>query len=71
MAFDSLQEKLTKSLRNIQGKGKITEKNIEDTLEDIRVALLEADVNYRVVNDFLMEVRTESLGKDVMNSVEP
>ncbi len=71
MAFDSLQEKLTKSLRNIQGKGKITEKNIEDTLEDIRVALLEADVNYRVVNDFLKEVRTESLGKDVMNSVEP
>ena len=71
MAFDSLQEKLTKSFRNLQGKGKITEKNIEDTLQEVRVALLEADVNYRVVNDFLKKVKEDSLGKDVINAVEP
>lgn len=71
MAFDSLQEKLTKSFRNLQGKGKITEKNIEDTLQEVRVALLEADVNYRVANDFLKRVKDKSLGKDVINAVEP
>ena len=71
MAFDSLQDKLTKSLRNIQGKGKLTEKNMEDTLRDIRVALLESDVNYGVVKDFLEKVRTKSLGQDVLNSVDP
>ena len=71
MAFDSLQEKLTKSFRNLQGKGKIKEKNIEDTLQEVRVALLEADVNYRVVNDFLKKVKEDSLGKDVINAVEP
>ena len=71
MAFDSLQEKLTKTFRNLQGKGKITEKNIEDTLQEIRVALLEADVNYRVVSDFLNKVKNKALGMDVLNSVEP
>ena len=71
MAFDSLQEKLTKTLRNIQGKGKISERNIDETLQDIREALLEADVNYRVVSDFLKKVRDESLGMDVLNSLEP
>ena len=47
--FDSLQEKLTKSLRNIQGKGRLSERNMEDTLKEIRIALLESDVNYTVV----------------------
>lgn len=71
MAFDSLQDKLTKSLRNIQGKGKLSEKNMEDTLREIRVALLESDVNYGVVKDFLERIRQESLGQDVLNSVDP
>ena len=71
MAFDSLQEKLTKALRNIQGKGKLSERNMEETLESIRVALLESDVNYSVVKNFLDKVRHESLGQDVLNSVEP
>ena len=69
--LDSLQEKLTKALRNIQGKGKLSERNMEDTLKEIRVALLESDVNYNVVKDFLQTVRLESLGQDVLNSVEP
>ena len=71
MAFDSLQEKLTKTLRNIQGKGKLSERNMEETLQEIRVALLESDVNYKVVKDFLEQIRQESIGQDVLNSVEP
>ena len=69
--FDSLQEKLTKTLRNVQGKGKLSERNMEETLKEIRVALLESDVNYKVVKDFLEKVRQESIGQDVLNSVEP
>ena len=67
--FDSLQEKLTKTLRNVQGKGKLSERNMEETLKEIRVALLESDVNYKVVKDFLEKVRQESIGQDVLNSV--
>ena len=71
MAFDSLQEKITKSFRDIQGKGKLTEKNMEDTLKEIRVALLEADVNYGVVKNFLKNVQEKSIGQDVLNSINP
>ena len=69
--LDSLQEKLTKTLRNIQGKGKLSERNMEDTLKEIRVALLESDVNYGVTKNFLETIRQESIGQDVLNSVEP
>ena len=69
--FDNLQEKLTKTLRNIQGKGKLSERNMEETLKEIRVALLESDVNYKVVKDFLEKIRQESIGQDVLNAVEP
>lgn len=71
MAFDSLQERLTKTLRNIEGKGKLSERNMEDTLKEIRVALLESDVNYGVVRSFLDRVRKEAVGQDVLNSVDP
>lgn len=71
MAFDNLQEKLTKTLRNIQGKGRLSERNMEETLKEIRVALLESDVNYNVVKEFLEKVKEESLGQDVLNAVEP
>ena len=69
--FDSLQEKLTKTLRNVQGKGRLSERNMEETLKEIRIALLESDVNYQVVKDFLERIRQESIGQDVLNSVEP
>ena len=69
--LDSLQEKLTHTLRSIQGKGKLSERNMEDTLKEIRVALLESDVNYTVVKNFLETIRQESIGQDVLNSVEP
>ena len=69
--LDNLSEKLTKVLRNIQGKGKLSERNMEETLNEIRIALLESDVNYTVTKNFLETVRLESIGKDVLNSVEP
>ena len=69
--FDSLQDKLTKTLRSVQGKAKLSERNMEDTLKEIRIALLESDVNYQVVKDFLERVRQESIGQNVINSVEP
>ena len=71
MGFDSLQEKLTKSFRNLQGKGHLTEKNMEETLQEIRTALLEADVNYNVVKQFLVRVKEESIGQNVLTAVDP
>lgn len=71
MAFDSLQDRLTKSLRNIAGKGKLSERNMEDTLKEIRVALLESDVNYGVVQSFLNSIRKEAAGQDVLNAIDP
>lgn len=71
MAFDNLQEKLTKTLKKLQGKGKLSTKNMEETLKDIRLALLEADVNYGVVKDFLNKVQHQALGQEVLTSLEP
>ncbi|MBQ6221416.1 MAG: signal recognition particle protein [Solobacterium sp.] len=71
MAFDSLSERLNKSMRNIIGKGKLTDANMEDMLKEVRLALLEADVNYRIVKEFLDDVRNKARGEDVINSVEP
>ena len=71
MAFDTLQDKLTKTLRNIEGKGKLSERNMEDTLKELRIALLDSDVNYTVVQNFLNDVRQEAVGQDVLNSIDP
>ncbi len=71
MAFDSLSKKISKTLRNISGKGQLTEKNMEGMLKEVRLALLEADVNYRVVKDFLVRIKEKSLGEDVLSAVEP
>ena len=71
MAFDTLQEKITKTLRNIEGKGKLSERNMEDTLKELRIALLDSDVNFGVVQNFLNDVRKEAVGQDVLNSIDP
>ena len=71
MAFDSLQDKLTKTLRNIEGKGKLSERNMEETLKELRIALLDSDVNYGVVQNFLNEVRKNAEGQDVLNAIDP
>ena len=71
MAFDSLSDRLNKTIRNISGKGKLTDDNMESMLKEVRLALLEADVNYKIVKDFLNDVREKSRGEDVINSVQP
>lgn len=71
MAFDSLSERLNKAMRNVAGKGKLTDANMEDMLKEVRLALLEADVNYKIVKDFLNDVREKARGEEVLSSVEP
>lgn len=71
MAFDSLSERLNKAMRNVVGKGTLTDANMEDMLKEVRVALLEADVNYRIVKQFLEDVREKARGQNVLSSVEP
>lgn len=71
MAFESLTERLGRAFKNITGKGKLTEKNMEDMLKEVRMALLEADVNYRVVKKFLDSVKTKAMGQEVWSSLNP
>lgn len=71
MAFDSLSERLNKAMRNVVGKGTLTDANMEDMLKEVRIALLEADVNYRIVKQFLEDVREKARGQNVLTSVEP
>ncbi len=69
--FESLGEKFDSLLRKLQGHGKITERNIEDALRDVRLALLEADVNVGVVRDFVDAVKRDALGEEVLRSLTP
>ena len=70
MAFDSLSEKLNKAMRNVVGKGKLTDANMEDMLKEVRLALLEADVNYKIVKEFLEEIREKARGEEVLTAVD-
>jgi signal recognition particle subunit SRP54 len=69
--FDSLGEKFEGLWRKLRGQGKITESNIEDALRDVRLALLEADVNVGVVKDFVEAVKKDALGEEVLRSLTP
>ena len=69
--FDNLTEKFTTAFRNLSGKGKISEENIRQAMRDVRVALLEADVNLKVVNDFIDQVTQKAIGQEVINSLQP
>ncbi|MDJ0841222.1 MAG: signal recognition particle protein [Acidobacteriota bacterium] len=69
--FESLSEKLQKSFRNLTGKGKISEENVQSALKEIRLALLEADVNFKVVKKFVNEVKEEALGQEVTRGLDP
>ena len=71
MAFESLSERLGKAFKNITGKGKLSEKNMNDMLREVRMSLLEADVNYGVVKDFIARVKEKELGTEVMTSLNP
>src|SRR2546429_9135701 len=69
--FESLGEKFDSLLRKLRGQGKITERNIEEALRDVRLALLEADVNLNVVRDFVEAVKHDALGAEVLRSLTP
>src|SRR5436309_15379870 len=69
--FESLGEKFDSLLRKLRGQGKITERNIEEALRDVRLALLEADVNLDVVRDFVESVKKDALGAEVLRSLTP
>ena len=71
MAFESLSDKLSNIFKKIRGQARLTEKNMEDMLKEIRVALLEADVNYKVVKEFTNNVRDKAIGQDVLGKLNP
>jgi signal recognition particle subunit SRP54 len=69
--FDSLSGKLQNAFRNLRGLGKISEANVGDSLREVRMALLEADVNFKVARDFIERVKTKAIGAEVVQSVQP
>src|SRR5258708_31155611 len=69
--FDSLSDKLQGIFKNLRGFGKLTEKNVADALREVRLALLEADVNYKVAKDFIERTKQRALGQEVLTSVTP
>ena len=69
--FESLTEKLQGTFKKLSGRGKLTEKNISDALREVRFALLEADVNYKIVRDFINDVKDRALGEEVLGSLTP
>ena len=71
MAFDSLSEKLQNVFRNLRNKGRLTEEDVKIALKEVKMALLEADVNFKVVKTFIASVQERAVGQDVMNSLTP
>jgi len=69
--FENLTDRLTRTLRNLRGQGRLTEQNIQDTLREVRMALLEADVALPVVRDFIDRVRERAVGQEVLQSLTP
>ena len=71
MAFEGLSTKLQDITRRLKGKARITESDLKDMLREVKLALLEADVNYKIVKDFIATVQEKSLGQDVLKSLTP
>src|SRR5438552_1208065 len=69
--FDAISSKLQNAFRNLRGLGKISEENVGDSLREVRLALLDADVNFKVARDFIERVKTKSLGQEVVQSIQP
>ncbi len=69
--FEYMGDRISKAIKNIRGMGKITEENINDAMKEIRLALLEADVNYTVVKEFVANVKEKALGEEVSKSLKP
>ena len=71
MAFEGLSEKLNNVFRKLKSRGKLTESDIKDAMREVRLALLEADVSYKVVKDFVAKVSEKAVGKEVLESLTP
>lgn len=71
MAFESLTDKLQNTFRKLKGKGKVSEKDLKDAMREVKLALLEADVNFKVVKDFIKQVTERASGAEVMESLTP
>src|SRR5258708_18204633 len=69
--FSSLSEKLQSAFKNLRGLGKISEDNVSEALREVRLALLEADVNFKVARDFIERVKAKSVGQEVIQSIQP
>src|SRR5437867_11904153 len=69
--FETLSEKLQRVFKNLRGEGRLTELHIEEALKEIRIALLEADVNFKVVKQFTDTVRSKAVGQEVLQSLSP
>src|SRR5690554_3954063 len=71
MAFDNLSEKLQNIFKGLKGKGRLTEADVKTALREVKMALLEADVNFKVVKNFVATVQERAVGQDVLNSLTP
>lgn len=71
MIFESLSERLQQTLRKLRSKGKLTEKDVDEILREVRIALLEADVNFKVVRQFVQSVKEKAIGQEVLESLTP
>ncbi|HEV7553020.1 MAG TPA: signal recognition particle receptor subunit alpha, partial [Candidatus Angelobacter sp.] len=69
--FENLQEKLQRAFKNLRGQGTLTEENIQEAMKEIRMALLEADVNFKVVKEFIDRVQAKAVGQEVMTALSP
>lgn len=71
MAFEGLSEKLQEVTRKLRGKARITESDLKEMLREVKLALLEADVNYMIVKEFISTIQEKALGQDVLKSLTP
>lgn len=71
MAFEGLSSRLQEITRKIRGKARITETDLKEMLREVKLALLEADVNYKIVKEFIETIREKALGQDVLKSLTP
>ena len=69
--FENLTDKLQRALKNLRGQGTLTEENIDEALREIRLALLEADVNFKVVKELIDNIREKAVGQQVMTALSP
>ena len=69
--FENLSERLQNALGKLTGRGKLTTENVDEAMREVRLALLEADVNYKVVKDFVKKIKERTIGSEVMESLTP